>query len=168
MTAVGALGARLKAQAYGVGFDLAGIVRLAASRTFAHYTDWVQAGHAGEMAYMTRGEASRDDPRAHLPAAASALVVALDYGGRAASGPVARYARGDDYHDVVLAKLRTLESWLRSEAGAEIWVRAYADTGPFLERDLAREAGLGWFGKNTMLINPGLGSFFVLGTLFTS
>ena len=162
------LAARLKAQAYGVGFDLAGVVRLTASPTFGRFQQWLDAGHAGEMAYMARATPGRADPRAHLPPARSALVVALNYGGTQPTGPVARYARGDDYHDVMLAKLRMLETTLRADSGDDVWVRSYVDTGPFLERDLARQAGLGWFGKNTTLIHPKLGSFFVLGTLFTS
>lgn len=164
----GALAARLKAQAYGLGFDLAGIVRLGASPTFAHFEAWLSAGHAGEMSYMARGAPGRADPRAHLPAARSALVVAINYGGTQPTGAIARYARGDDYHDVLLEKLRALEAWLRAELGDAVWTRPYVDTGPFLERDLARQAGLGWFGKNTTLIHPKLGSFFLLGTLFTS
>ena len=161
-----ALAARLKAQAYGVGFDLAGIVRLDASPTFPHFDDWLRAGNAGEMSYLARGVGGRADPRAHLPAARCALVVAINYGGTQPSGAIARYARGDDYHDVVLEKLRALEAWLRVELGAAIWTRSYVDTGPFLERDLARQAGLGWFGKNTNLLHPRLGSFFLIGTLF--
>lgn len=161
-----ALAARLKAQAYGVGFDLAGVVRLGASPTFQHFDDWLRAGNDGEMSYLARGAVGRADPRAHLPAARCALVVAINYGGTEPSGPIARYARGDDYHDVVLEKLRALEAWLRNELGAAIWTRSYVDTGPFLERDLARQAGLGWFGKNTNLLHPRLGSFFLLGTLF--
>ncbi|MGH7711688.1 MAG: tRNA epoxyqueuosine(34) reductase QueG [Gemmatimonadaceae bacterium] len=166
--AVESLAWRLKAQAYGVGFDLAGTVRLGKSPTFARFQAWLDAGHAGDMGYMARGAPGRADPRAHLPAARSALVVALNYGGTQPTGAFARYARGDDYHDVMLDKLRTLERWLRDEAGNDIWVRSYVDTGPFLERDLARQAGLGWFGKNTTLIHPALGSFTLLGALFTS
>jgi epoxyqueuosine reductase len=162
-----ALASRLKAQAYGLGFDLAGIVRLEPSETFGRYQDWVRSGHHGEMAYMARGERARADPREHLPRARSALVVALNYDGTKPPGPIARYARGDDYHDVVLDKLRALESWLKSDVGSEMWSHAYVDTGPFLERDMARSAGLGWFGKNTNLLHPQLGSFFLLGTLFT-
>jgi epoxyqueuosine reductase len=162
------LASRLKAQAYGVGFELAGIVRLGPSETFPQFQEWLAAGHAGEMGYMSRGNAGRADPRAHLPQARSALVVALNYGGTQPVGPIARYARGDDYHDVMLAKLRELERWLREHVGDATWLRSYVDTGPFLERDLARQAGLGWFGKNTTLIHPGLGSFLLLGTLFTS
>ncbi|MGQ0641235.1 MAG: tRNA epoxyqueuosine(34) reductase QueG [Gemmatimonadaceae bacterium] len=161
------LASRLKAQAYGVGFDLAGVVRLRESTTFPQFQRWLAAGHAGTMRYMERGSAGRADPRAHLPEARTALVVALNYGGTQPSGAIARYARGDDYHDVMLAKLRMLEQWLRHDAGDDVWLRSYVDTGPFLERDLARQAGLGWFGKNTTLIHPKLGSFLLLGTLFT-
>lgn len=162
-----ALSSRLKAQAYGVGFDLAGIVRLEPSATFQRYKDWLRQGRHGEMSYMARGENARADPRQHLPRARSALVTALNYDGTQPSGPIARYARGDDYHDVVLAKLRSLEAWLESEAKRPLWAHSYVDTGPFLERDMARRAGLGWFGKNTNLLHPQLGSFFLLGTLFT-
>jgi len=100
-----------------------------------------------------------------VPGALSAIVVAMNYGGREPSGPVARYARGDDYHDVVLERLRDLHRWLGVEVGRPLLGKAYVDTGPLLERDLARRAGLGWFGKNTNLINPSLGSFFFLGAL---
>jgi epoxyqueuosine reductase len=162
------LAARLKAQAYGIGFDLAGVVRLGPAATFGQFQRWLAAGHAGAMEYMARGTRGRADPRAHLPRARSALVVALNYGGTEPGGPIARYARGDDYHDVVLQKLALLERWLQHDAGAQVWMRSYVDTGPFLERDLARQGGLGWFGKNTTIIHPKLGSYFVLGTLFTA
>src|SRR5436853_990345 len=117
------------------------------------------------MAYLPRGRDKRRDSRLPVPAALSAIVVAMDYGGREPSGPVARYARGDDYHDVVLAKLTELHRWLDSEVGRPLAGKAYVDTGPMLERDLARRAGLGWFGKNTNLVNPKLGSFFFIGAL---
>ena len=94
------------------------------------------------------------------------MVVGLDYGGREPSGPVARYARGDDYHDVMLGKLRALHAWIASQVGRDVPGKAYVDTGPVLERDLARRAGLGWLGKNTTLINPKLGSYFFIGSLF--
>jgi epoxyqueuosine reductase len=100
-----------------------------------------------------------------FPGTTHTLVVALDYGGREPSGPVARYARGDDYHDVMASKLRELHARLERHAGHAIVGKPYVDTGPILERDLARRAGLGWFGKNTNLINPTLGSFFFIGAL---
>ncbi|MFI5310523.1 MAG: tRNA epoxyqueuosine(34) reductase QueG, partial [Gemmatimonadales bacterium] len=104
------------------------------------------------------------------PGMRSALVVALNYGGTQPAGPIARYARGDDYHVVMREKLDELAAWLAISAraaGRPARTRAYVDTGPVLERDLARRAGLGWFGKNTNLINPRLGSFFFIGALFT-
>jgi len=91
--------------------------------------------------------------------------VAMSYGGREPTGPVARYARGDDYHDVMIERLRALHACVDAWAGEPVHGKAYVDTGPILERDLARRAGLGWFGKNTMLINRGIGSFFFLGAL---
>jgi epoxyqueuosine reductase len=117
------------------------------------------------MEYLPRGLEKRMDTRRPVPGTVSAIVVALDYGGRAPSGPVARYARGDDYHEVMLAKLEELHRWLEGVAEQPVRGKAYVDTGPILERDLARRAGLGWFGKNTNLINPRLGSFFFLGAL---
>lgn len=160
------LSTRLKAQAYGVGFDLAGIARLGPAETGPAFQDWVAKGYAGEMAYLPKGAEKRMDTRLPLPGAASALVVGLDYGGRSPSGPVARYARGDDYHDIMWSKLDSLHEWLESETGWPIPGRSYVDTAPILERDLARRAGLGWFGKNTNLINPEMGSFFFIGSLF--
>jgi epoxyqueuosine reductase len=117
------------------------------------------------MHYLPKWADKRRDSRLPYEGVRSAIVVAMSYGGREPSGPVARYARGDDYHDVLDAKLRELHAWLRTELGRDVRGRAYVDTGPLLERDLARRAGLGWFGKNTNLINPTLGSFFFLGAL---
>ncbi|MBC7672655.1 MAG: tRNA epoxyqueuosine(34) reductase QueG, partial [Polaromonas sp.] len=114
---------------------------------------------------LARGAEKRRDSRRPVPGTTHAIVVALDYGGREPSGPVARYARGDDYHDVMEGRLRELHARLERDAGRTIAGKAYVDTGPLLERDLARRAGLGWFGKNTNLLNPTLGSFFFLGCL---
>ena len=165
-TVVGdALARRLEAQAYGLGFDLVGIARLGPAETAGAFEAWLAAGYAGDMAYLARGADKRADSRRPYEGALSAVVVALDYGGREPSGPVARYARGDDYHDVLVDKLRALHAWLDDAFGARVAGKAYADTGPILERDLARRAGLGWFGKNTNLLNPQLGSFFFLGAL---
>jgi epoxyqueuosine reductase len=155
----------LRAQAYGLGFDLVGFTRLGPAETSAQYERWIERGRAGEMSYLERGAAKRRDTRLPIAGVTSAVVVGMNYGGREPPGPVARYARGDDYHDVMTAKLRELHRWLSSRAGREIPGKAYVDTGPILERDLARKAGLGWFGKNTNLINPKLGSFLFLGVL---
>lgn len=157
----------IKAQAYALGFDLAGIAELGLADTEGHFDAWLAAGYAGEMEYMARNADKRRDSRLPVPGTVSAIVVALNYGGTAPSGPIARYARGDDYHDVMLAKLRELHRQLAERVGREIHGKPYVDTGPVLERELARRAGLGWFGKNANLINPKIGSFFFIGSLFT-
>ncbi len=160
-----AFASRIKAQAYGLGFDVAGIASLGPVESAAVFERWVERGYAGEMHYLAKWGEKRRDTRLPYPGVTTAVVVAMNYGGREPSGPVARYARGDDYHDVMVAKLEALHRWIGDAAGREVRGKAYVDTGPILERDLARRAGLGWFGKNTNLINPRLGSFFFLGAL---
>jgi epoxyqueuosine reductase len=156
----------VKAQAYGLGFDLAGIARLGPAETAAAFDAWLARGHAGEMEpWLARGAEKRHDTRLPYEGAVSAVVVAMSYGGREPSGPVARYARGGDYHDVMVDRLRALHRAVDERVGRAVVGKAYVDTGPLLERDLARRAGLGWFGKNTNLVNPALGSFFFLGAL---
>jgi epoxyqueuosine reductase len=155
----------IKAQAFGLGFDLVGITSLGPAETAPAFERWLDAGYAGDMEYLARGARKRRDSGSLLPGAVSAIVVALDYGGRTASGPVARYARDFDYHDIMKARLRFLHSWIEEQLERPVKGRAYVDTGPLLERDLARRAGLGWFGKNTNLINPNIGSFFFIGAL---
>jgi epoxyqueuosine reductase len=162
---VGAIESRIKAHARSLGFDLVGITRLGAADTAQYFDAWVDAGHAGEMAYLQKGAEKRRDTRLPFPGVSSAIVVGMNYGGTQPAGPFARYARGNDYHDVMLDKLNELHAWLRDALGSEIRGKAYVDTGPILERDLARRAGLGWFGKNTNLIHPTLGSFFFIGAL---
>ena len=161
----GSLEQRIRAQAYGLGFDLVGLTRTGPMETAARFDGWVHAGHAGEMHYLERGAGKRRDSRLPVEGARSAVVVAMNYGGREPSGPVARYARGDDYHDVMEQRLRSLHACVESWVATPVRGKAYVDTGPILERDLARRAGLGWFGKNTMLINRRIGSFFFLGAL---
>ncbi|MDZ7629825.1 MAG: tRNA epoxyqueuosine(34) reductase QueG, partial [Gemmatimonadaceae bacterium] len=156
---------RLKAEAYARGAMLAGIARLGPMETAQAFDDWIAKGYAGEMAYLERGAEKRRDSRLPVPGAVSALVIGVNYGGTEPEGPVARYARGDDYHDVLVPMLRSLQDWASAELGVPVPGKAYTDTGPILERDLARKAGLGWFGKNTMLISPKHGSFFFLGVL---
>jgi len=155
----------IKAHGYALGFDLVGIASLGAMDTAAAFDSWIESGYAGEMAYLPRGAAKRADSRLPLAGATSAIVVGLSYGGREPAGPIARYARGDDYHDVMTVKLEQLHRQIEADAGRRINGKAYVDTGPILERDLARRAGLGWFGKNTNLVNPHIGSFFFIGVL---
>jgi epoxyqueuosine reductase len=164
----GTLTNRVRAAAYGLGFDLCGIAALGPADTAQQFDAWLAAGYHGEMAYLARGAAHRRDSGLAVPDATRAIVVALDYGGKEPDGSVARYARGRDYHDVMLERLGELHRWIEADTGRAIAGKAYVDTGPILERDLARRAGLGWFGKNTMLINPRLGSFFFLGALLVA
>lgn len=160
------LARRLKAQAFGLGFDLVGITTLGAPATRTRFDAWLDAGFHGEMAYLAGdgAELRRDTRRPHA-GATHAIVLATQYGGREPSGPVARYARGDDYHELLRERTRALHHWLEQELGRPVNARPYVDSGPILERDLAQRAGLGWFGKNTMLINPTAGSFFFLSSL---
>ena len=162
----GGLEPLIKAQSYGLGFDLVGITSLGPATTAEAFDQWIARGYEGEMSYMSRWADKRRDSRLPFEGVTSAIVVAMSYGGKEPGGPVARYARGDDYHDVMVDRLRQLHRWIDGHVGREVRGKAYVDTGPILERDLARRAGLGWFGKNTMLINPKIGSFFFLGSLF--
>jgi len=155
----------IKAQAFGLGFDLAGITTLGVAETAGAFEIWLAAGNAGDMTYLPKGAEKRRDTRLPFAGATTAIVVALNYGGTSPSGPVARYARGDDYHDVMWDKLNALHAWIEEHLSRDVPAKAYVDTGPILERELAQKAGLGWFGKNTNLINPKLGSFFFIGSL---
>jgi epoxyqueuosine reductase len=150
-----------------MGFDLAGVTTLGPPDSAGEFDTWLASGYAGEMHYLERGADLRRDSRRPEPGMRSAIVVAMNYGGRQPAGPIARYARGDDYHRVMHEKLDELGRWFVEASGGAARTRSYVDTGPILERDLARRAGLGWFGKNTNLINPALGSFFFIGALFT-
>jgi len=167
---------RVRQRARELGFGLVGIARIESSEHAAGYRRWLGRGHHGEMSYLARADAveRRLRPDAAWPALRSAIVVAHPYanaeprdeGVDASNGVIARYARGRDYHRVVKKKLLELLGWLEQETGRRLHAaRAYVDTGPVLERELARRAGLGWFGRNTMLINPGIGSYFFLGAL---
>jgi epoxyqueuosine reductase len=156
------------------GFELAGIAAATPAETRAAYLEWLEAGYAGEMHYLGRDPARRSDPRLAWPEAASILVVGLNYRtceperGAAEDprrGQIARYALADDYHEVITDKLKAVLAWARDRLGAEVQGRWYVDTGPLLERDLAARAGLGWFGKNTCILNREQGSYFFLGAL---
>jgi epoxyqueuosine reductase len=122
------------------------------------------------MGYLERRLPERVDPRRVLADARSVVTVALNYfqgePEDASWKPVARYAWGRDYHDVMTPRLEALARYIGVTAGAS--GKCYVDTGPLLERDLAARAGLGWVGKNTMLLNPSLGSWFFIGVLLTT
>lgn len=120
------------------------------------------------MEWLQHGEEKRCDPRRVLPSTRSMIVVAMNYWQGAAArtqGRIARYAWGEDYHDVMLARLRPLDEFLRKHGGEQ---KIYVDTGPVLERDFAAEAGIGWHGKSTMLLDRKLGTWFFLAEILTS
>ncbi|HEX8680302.1 MAG TPA: tRNA epoxyqueuosine(34) reductase QueG [Chthoniobacterales bacterium] len=152
-----------------LGFDECRVARLERPRHGAAFAEWVGGGAAGEMQWMERGAAKRLDPQLVLPGAKSIIVLAMSYwqGDTATAPParIARYAWGDDYHDVMLAKLRQLDAFLLEHGGTQ---KCYVDTGPILERDFAAEAGVGWHGKSTMLLNRQLGTWFFLGEILTT
>jgi epoxyqueuosine reductase len=165
---------RAKALATEVGFDLAGIASPEAPRELSFFADWVGRGYAGEMAYLTSQVPQRSDLRVAFPWARSVLCVALQYDtppaystdAPADRGWIARYAWGDDYHDVMRAMLDRLVERLAAEAGP-FTSRTYADTGPIAERAYAAAAGIGAWGKNTCLLHPDHGSWFFLGEVVT-
>jgi epoxyqueuosine reductase len=125
------------------------------------------------MQWLERGEEKRCDPEQVLPRARSVIALALNYwqGARTmpatqtATGRIARYAWGEDYHEVMLPKLEYLDEFLCERGGTQ---KCYVDTGPVLERDHAAEAGIGWHGKSTMLIDPKLGTWFFLAEILTT
>ena len=180
-------GADLKAElvdfAREIGFDSCRVTACAPPPHADEFENWLEAGEAGEMHYMERGEEKRRDPQKVLPGARSIVVLALNYfqgeearrspafatlrRGRqtAATGSIARYAWGDDYHDVIAARLDKIDNFLRDVGGTQ---RCYVDTGPILERDHAAAAGVGWHGKSTMLIDPKLGTWFFLAEVLTT
>jgi epoxyqueuosine reductase len=170
-----ALRARLLALARDEGFDLAGVAPVEPSAHGAFLREWLGEGRHGEMGYLARPDAleRREDPGLSLPGARAALVVAHNYHQPdpegvpedAGRGVIARYARGRDYHKVVRKKLERVHRRLDEALGEAVPARAYTDTGPLLERELAVRAGLGWFGRNTMLIHPRKGSYLFLGVL---
>lgn len=167
----GDLAAAAKAAARDLGFAACGITDLAPSEAATALDGWLAAGMHGEMHYMERQAPVRREPQRAWPDARSAVVVLHGYYQRDAEpapgrGRISRYALGDDYHDVMRGKLGSLGTSLVAAAGAGSW-RAYVDAGPLPERDLARRAGLGWFGKNTMLIHPRFGSFAFIGVVLT-
>ena len=159
--------AGIKQRAAALGLDACGITSADPSAHAAFYRDWAARGEAGEMAWLTRDPDRRSDLRAVLPGARSLIVAGQNYWQPAPStrGRIARYALGDDYHDVLLEKLRSLADEIVAQ-GAQ--AKIYVDTGPVLEKPLAQRAGIGWQGKSTMLIHPKLGPWLLLGEIITT
>jgi epoxyqueuosine reductase len=163
-------GERAKQLALEAGFDIAGIAAATAPRELLAFAGWVARGHAGEMAYLTQQVEKRSDLRTAFPWARSVLCVGLQYDAPVPystdadteRGWIARYAWGDDYHDVMKRMLIALCDRLAAAIGP-LQARGYVDTGPIVERAYAAAAGLGAWGKNTCLLHPRHGSWFFLG-----
>ncbi len=163
----------LIARAQELGFDSCRIAACAAPPHVEEFRNWLREGAAGEMNYMKRGEEKRCDPQKVLPGARSVVVLGLNYWqgrhskaqGNEATGRIARYAWGDDYHEVMKAKIDKIDNFLHRFGGTQ---KSYVDTGPILERDHAAQAGIGWHGKSTMLIDARLGTWFFLGEILTT
>jgi epoxyqueuosine reductase len=169
---------RLKNAALELGFNLVGVTPAEPSPYLDAYLRWAEAGMHGEMGYMARPDrvARRRDLNIILPGVRSLVVVGLDYRTGTipdsilqdpSRGRIATYAWGMDYHDVMTPRLETLAEWLQTESGQAMSHRVYVDTGALLERSHAYMAGLGFTGKNTMLIHPRRGSLFFLGEILT-
>ncbi len=171
---------RLHEQARALGFNMVGVVAAQPGKRLAAYLAWIERQYQGEMGYMARPDrvARRQDPAVILPGVRSMVCVGLDYHTLSlpaaltqdvSRGRISNYAWQVDYHEVMTPRLEALARWLQAETGdTGVISRAYVDTGAILERDHAETAGLGFTGKNTMLINPRRGSWFFLGELLTT
>jgi epoxyqueuosine reductase len=162
--------AAIKTRATELGFAACGVAAIGESATHEYYRRWLEQEFQADMNWIAREDAiqKRADPRHILPDAKSIICVAMHYrtdGNWDASthGEVARYARGTDYHEFMPKRLRELLNWVQERLSCE--GKVYVDTGPVLEREWAQRAGLGWIGKNSLLLSRKLGSYFLLGEI---
>lgn len=164
----------IRAKALAVGFDAVGFAPATPSARRAEFERWLAAGMNAGMAWLARDPARRTDPELVQPGVRCIVSVGLSYfvedppatcWNDPTRGRVARYAWGRDYHDVLLPMLEELAAFVRAEAGEEAISRCYVDTGPLGEREIAERAGLGYIGKNTLLISRGHGSYLLLGEI---
>ena len=157
----------LIARAHALGFDLCRVARCTAPPHAEAFGQWLADGRAGEMTWLERNKERRVDPQKVLPGARTVIVLGMNYwqGETAMLPRIARYAWGEDYHEIIERKLRELDAFLQTQGGVQ---KSYVDTGPVLERDFAAEAGAGWHGKSTMLISPKLGTWFFLAEILTT
>lgn len=171
-----AIAAELKHRAREIGFDLVGIASAEPSRRRDYLREWLDAGQAGEMRYLANRFEERTQPKVYLPGAQSVVCVAMNYhvpldavpeAERAKHGRIARYALGDDYHELIKSRLHALADWLR-EQFPNAQTCACVDTAPVMEKELAARAGVGWLGKNSCIIHPKVGSWLLLGEILTT
>jgi epoxyqueuosine reductase len=169
--------ADIKSYALSIGFNACGIAPAGAHPELAFFREWLDRGYAGEMAYLHRSAGKRADVRNVLPNARTVIVTATVYNTNRpystecadrSRAQIARYAWGDDYHQVIGERLERLLAWMRDRSPEPFDARAYVDTGPVQERVYAQYAGLGWIGKNTCVIHPQLGSWIFLAEIICS
>ncbi len=167
---------QIRAQAAVLGFTLCGFTRLSPLPRERFFSDWLAGGYAGEMSYLARKPERRLNPAIPFPQARSVICLGYPYAPprlpaidwrRELRGRIAAYTVGADYHEVIKSKLMTLVRFL-AELHPDLWARPYVDTGPLLEREWAYRSGLGWFGKNTMLLHKQAGSWFFLAEILVS
>jgi epoxyqueuosine reductase len=164
----------IKDRARQLGFILAGVTTSEPPPHYSTFENWLVQGHHGTMNYLAgeRSRIRRADPLQILPECKSILMLATPYSPPlplgeeiGVRGKIASYAWGDDYHDVLPARMKELVQFIEEQVGGSVKNRWYTDTGPILERDLAQRAGIGWIGKNTCLIHPKHGSYFLLSEI---
>jgi epoxyqueuosine reductase len=169
--------AEIKARAAELGFALCGIAPVEPFKELAALRGWLDRGFAGEMQYLQRTADRRADVRAIMPSVRSVISLATAYNtdrpystevADPGAAMIARYAWGEDYHDVVEQRMQALVDWMHARGGTPFETRAYVDTGPVQERVYAQYAGLGWIGRNTCVINPELGSWLFLSEILCS
>ncbi|HEX3646285.1 MAG TPA: tRNA epoxyqueuosine(34) reductase QueG [Vicinamibacterales bacterium] len=167
----------IKAKASEIGFDLCGIAPAADLPELQFLREWLDRGYGGTMTYLHRSARKRADVRCVIPSAQTVIVTGTLYNtdrpysteiaDRRRAG-IARYAWGDDYHEVIGGRMEALLAWMREQSSTPFEARAYVDTGPVQERVYAQHAGIGWIGKNSCVINPRIGSWIFLSALICS
>jgi epoxyqueuosine reductase len=163
----------IKQRSRELGFDLVGIAPASASKYRDYFRQWLDDGQHGTMEYLAKRFDERTDPATYLPGAKSVICVAMNYHAGLnenigpSRGKIAKYAQGDDYHDVIKPRLHQLADFIRQHA-PEAQTRCGVDTAPIMEKELAASAGVGWLGKNTCIIHPQIGSWLFLGEVITT
>lgn len=167
----------IKRKAQALEFELVGVAPVSPVPELSFYMDWLEAGYAGKMGYLERNAEKKSDLSQVVPEARSIVVCAKVYHSRqqlsiecgdSDRGWISRYAWGDDYHSLLSKKLFELAEFINQESRESVRSRVYVDTGPVIDRVFAKYAGIGWFGKNTCIINQQMGSWFFLGEIITN
>jgi epoxyqueuosine reductase len=172
----GALRESLEQEARALGFDCIGVAAPdAIAEAAKHFHDFLGAGAHGDMDWLARNPERRADPRALWPDVRSVIMLGVNYGPdddplailtQRTRGAISVYAQGDDYHDLIKKRLKTLARWLVAASPCE--VKVFVDTAAVMEKPLAHAAGVGWQGKHTNLVSRAFGSWLFLGAIFTT